>query len=153
MRPISATIDLSALRHNLRAVRAHAPASKAFAVIKANAYGHGLLRAARAFADAAGFAVVELDAAVRLREAGYAQRIVLLEGFFEPDELQVLTDYRIDPVIHSEEQLRMLESWKASAALDVLLKINTGMNRLGLAAAQWRAAAEKLKRTRTEEAR
>ena len=85
-RPITATIDLSALAHNLGVARAHAPHAKVFAVIKANAYGHGLLRAAQALRAADGFAVVEFDAAVRLREAGFAQRILLLEGFFDDSE-------------------------------------------------------------------
>lgn len=109
MRPITATIDLSALRVNLEVARRHAPQSKAFAVIKANAYGHGLLRAARAFAGADGLAVIEPDAAVRLRDAGYAQRILLLEGFFESRELPMLVEHRIATAVHSPEQVRMLE--------------------------------------------
>lgn len=132
MRPISATIHLAALRHNLGVVRRHAPHSKTYAVIKANAYGHGLLRAARAFNEADGFAVVELDAAVRLREAGYTQRIALLEGHFEARELPVLAEHRLTTVIHSAEQARMLDAAPEGAKLDVLLKVNTGMNRLGL---------------------
>lgn len=82
-RPIRAVIDLNALRHNLGVVRRFAPAARVLGVVKANAYGHGVLRVARALAQAGvdGFALLELDAAVALREAGVTQRIVLLEGF------------------------------------------------------------------------
>ena len=85
-RPIIATIDLSALRHNLSVARRHAPRSSVLAVVKANAYGHGIARAARSLVQAGveGFALLELDAAIALREAGYTQRIVLLEGFLRP---------------------------------------------------------------------
>ncbi len=132
-RPINATIDSAALAHNLGIARAHAPHAKVFAVIKANAYGHGLLRAAAALRAADGFAVVEFDAALRLRAAGYAQRIVLLEGFFDRRELAEGAARRIATVVHCEEQLRMLDGLAAGTRLDVLLKINSGMNRLGFA--------------------
>src|SRR5262245_37632457 len=79
-RPVFATIDPAALAHNLAVVRRHAPAARTLAVLKANAYGHGLERAARALASADGFGLIELDAAVRLREGGYAGTILLLEG-------------------------------------------------------------------------
>jgi alanine racemase len=132
LRPVSATIDLPALRHNLAAARRHAPRASVFAVIKANAYGHGVMRAARALADADGYALVELDAAVRLREAGYAQAIALLEGHFEARELAVMAEHKLTTVVHSLEQLDMLEALPPGAALGVMLKLNTGMNRLGL---------------------
>src|SRR5687768_11211243 len=132
MRPITATIDLPALRHNLGVARRHAPRSKVFAVVKANAYGHGLERAARAMSEADGYAVIEPDAAVRLREAGYAKPILLLEGFFEPRELPVLVQHGISTAVHSPEQIRMLQSLPSGSRLDVFLKMNTGMNRLGL---------------------
>jgi alanine racemase len=144
-RPITATIDLGALRHNLGVARRHAAHARAIAVIKANAYGHGLARAARAFAVADGFAVVELEAAVRLRETGYGKRIVLLEGFFEARELPVLLEYRIATVIHNAEQLEMLQALPAGAGLDVLPKLNTGMNRLGFQPADFPAALSRLK--------
>ncbi|HKA42283.1 MAG TPA: alanine racemase, partial [Burkholderiales bacterium] len=79
-RPLLATIDLAALKRNLAVVRRHAPRSRVLAVIKANAYGHGLVRAARALSDADGYGLIELESAVRLREAGFRQRILLLEG-------------------------------------------------------------------------
>lgn len=144
MRPVSATIDLEALRHNLAIARRHAPRSRVFAVVKANAYGHGLMRAARALCDADGYALVELDAAVRLREAGYQQRIALLEGHFEARELAVMAQHKLTTVVHSAEQLEMLDALPAGSALDVMLKLNTGMNRLGLEPADFACALARL---------
>lgn len=116
-----------------------------FAVIKANAYGHGLLRAARTMDVAAGFALVELDAAVRLRETGFRQRIMLLEGFFDARELPVLVEHRLAAVVHSRDQLQMLSELPAGARLDVMLKINTGMNRLGFAPTDCASAIQALR--------
>jgi alanine racemase len=130
-RPIRALIRSSALRNNLSVARALAPDARVFAVIKADAYGHGMLRTAQALAHADGFAVLEVDAAARLRAAGHAQRILLLEGFFESAELPELVALRAAAVLHSPEQLRMLESARLAAPLDLFVKINTGMNRLG----------------------
>ncbi len=113
-------------------------------MVKANAYGHGLLRAARAFVEADGFAVVELEAAIRLREAGYSRPIVLLEGFFEPRELPVLNEHRFMPAIHSFEQIEMLRAARPGTRLDVLLKVNTGMNRLGFQPLHFSDALERL---------
>ena len=131
MRPTLATIDSAALRHNLAVVRRHAPRSRVLAVLKANAYGHGFMRAARALSTADGFGVLELDAAVQLREAGHRQPIVLLEGCFEAAELPVLVRHDIAAVVHCQEQIEMLNGLGPDAALDVHLKLNTGMNRLG----------------------
>jgi alanine racemase len=132
-RPITATINLAALAHNLGVARAHAPHAKVFAVVKANAYGHGLLRAAGALRAADGFAVLEFEAALQLRAAGYAQRIVLLEGFFDRREAVEGGARRLATVVHNEAQLRLLDGLAAGTRLDVLLKINSGMNRLGFA--------------------
>ncbi len=135
-RPLTAVIDLSALRHNLGVVRQHAGQSRVLAVVKANAYGHGVMRVARVLADAGvdGFALLELDAAIALREAGYQQRIVLLEGIFDARELASLVEHRIDTVVHCAEQIAMLRQAAPDARLNVLLKLNTGMNRLGFTA-------------------
>ncbi|MDD5328543.1 MAG: alanine racemase [Sulfuricella sp.] len=130
-RPLQARIDLSALKHNLAVARGHAPQSRVFAVIKANGYGHGMLRTAQALAGAEGFAVLTLSEAVALREAGFTQAILLLEGFFGADELLALAEYRVATVVHSTAQLEMLEMSGLPVKLDVFLKINTGMNRLG----------------------
>ncbi len=130
-RPIKAFISSAALRHNLGVVRRCAPRSHVFAVIKANAYGHGVTRVARALDSADGIALLEIDAAVRLRESGYARRLALLEGLFDATELEVAARHELTIAVHNEEQLRMLDHAPANARLDVMLKINTGMNRLG----------------------
>lgn len=145
MRPTRATIDPTALQHNLAVVRRHAPKSRVYAVIKANAYGHGVARAARALSAADGFALVELDTAVTLREGGFTQPIALLEGFFEPSDLEVIAQHRITAAVHSMEQVRMLELSPHRAAIDVLLKVNTGMNRLGVEPREFRLALARLR--------
>ncbi len=145
-RPITATIDLSALRHNLSVVRRHAPRSSVLAVVKANAYGHGIARVARTLVQAGveGLALLELDAAIALREAGYKQRIVLLEGFFEGEELALLAQHRIDTAIHNAEQIAMLRAVPTAIKLNVLLKLNTGMNRLGFTEPEFHGALSAL---------
>ena len=128
-RPIRATISAGAIAHNLELARRHAAGAKVWAVIKANAYGHGVERAARAARGADGFAVLDFEEAARLRRAGFAQPILMLEGMFEPDDVSLIAQHRLTPVIHRREQLEMLRA--ASAPLDVYLKVNSGMNRLG----------------------
>ena len=147
-RPIKAIIHSRALAHNLAVARRTAPGSQVMAVIKANAYGHGLLRAARALQEADGFAVLELDAAVRLREAGYRHPILLLEGFFSPQELAVFGEYGLTAVIHAPQQVAMLAEYGGDRRLDAFLKINTGMHRLGFPAEQFPAALESLRNCR-----
>jgi alanine racemase len=134
-RPIQAVFDLAALKNNFAVARRHAGKAAIMAVLKANAYGHGLLRAARALADAEGFALLELDDAVRLRDAGHRQRILLLEGFFSPSELPEILSRGFAVMVHSREQLQILKSVRGETRIDVFLKFNTGMNRLGFAAA------------------
>ncbi|MGH8771284.1 MAG: alanine racemase, partial [Burkholderiales bacterium] len=145
MRPIQATIDLSALEHNLALAKRLAPRSRVMAVVKANAYGHGLLRTAEALRRADGFAVLELDAAIRLRSVGNRQTILLLEGFFTLEELPLIEQHRLSMVVHSAEQLKMLASYAAGRRFDVFLKINTGMNRLGFRPEELSVALEALK--------
>ena len=136
-RPIRATISSAALAHNLAIARQHAGASKIWAVVKANAYGHGFLRAAQAFREADGFAMLDFDDALRLREAGNEKPILMLEGFFKPADIALLLRHRLTPVIHNVEQVEMLEKEPElkmrAGALDVYLKVNSGMNRLGFA--------------------
>lgn len=136
-RPTFATINLGALTHNLEVARRHASRSKTFAVVKANGYGHGLMRAVRAFSAAEGFALLDLEEAIALRAAGYRQRILLLEGFFSPAEFAQFSEHRLSAVVHTREQLRMLRQLPTDAALDVFLKVNTGMNRLGFTPAEF----------------
>ncbi len=143
-RSIRAFIDLAALEHNLTVVRRYAAHTRIMAVIKADAYGHGLLHTAKALRKADGFAMLELDAAIRLRDAGYQQSILLLEGFFSVSELAQCKKYRLSAVIHNHEQLAMLSASK-HGRLDVFLKMNTGMNRLGFAPEQFLSALEALK--------
>lgn len=143
-RPLVAEIDGSALAHNYRVAKRTAPGARAFAVIKADAYGHGLLRAARALEDDAdGFALLEIDRAIELRERGVRVPILLLEGWFSREELAACEHYRLWPVVHTREQVAMLESLSGRGTLEVFVKINTGMNRLGLPPAAfpelWRA--------------
>ena len=144
-RPIKAVINTGALRRNLAVVRRHAPRSSVLAVVKANAYGHGVARVARSLAEADGLALLEIEQAVLLREGGEARRLVLLEGLFEPAELALADEHDLAIVIHHHEQLRMLDAARAGARFDVLLKINTGMNRLGFSPLAARDAIDALK--------
>lgn len=130
-RPIRTIIDATALQHNLAVVRQKVGHARTIAVIKADAYGHGLLHTARALSAANAFAVLELEAAVQLRDAGFQQPIVLLEGFFSHHELDVINQYHLSTVIHHHEQISMLSTYRGNNKLAVFLKINTGMNRLG----------------------
>jgi len=131
-RPLAARIDTAALTHNLMLARSRAGQARVMAVIKANAYGHGLLRAAKALRAADGFAVLTLDEAALLRGAGYSHPILLLEGFFHPDELPEIARRRLLPVIHREDQVDALARARLEHKLDLFLKLDTGMHRLGL---------------------
>lgn len=144
MRPARVVIDLDAARANLRRVRVLAPKSKVMAVIKADAYGHGLTRMARAFAGADAFGVACFEEAVQLREAGIRHRIVLLEGVFDAAELSGVRTHRLDIVVHSLAQLEMLERAAPGAPIPVWLKIDTGMHRLGLPLKQVPGAWQRL---------
>jgi alanine racemase len=146
-RPIRADISLSAFGRNYAVARGHAPTSRVLAVVKANAYGHGLARVARALPLADGFATLELDGAVRLRESGFAREILLLEGFFEPSELKAIAASRLAAAVHCEEQLRMLEKARPPVPIDIYLKINTGMNRLGFVPGEAKRSLERLRAT------
>ena len=130
-RPIRATIKASALRHNLKLARESAGAAKVWAVVKANAYGHGLERAARALAEADGFALLDFQEAVRLRLAGVTKPILMLEGFFKPLDVTLLFKYRLTPVIHNADQVELLKHMDMPDFMDLYLKVNSGMNRLG----------------------
>jgi alanine racemase len=132
-RPTSATIHLDALRHNLSRVRALAPRSKVMAVVKADGYGHGLERVARALAGADAFGVAALGDAERIRAAGLSNRIILLSGFDDPSDLSLLRGLDVDTVVHHDSQLAMLEADTGTKPLRVWLKLDTGMHRLGFA--------------------
>lgn len=134
-RPIRARIDLSALQHNLSVVRRHVPACRVWAVIKANAYGHGALRVAHALAGgegADGFALVELETAIALRQSGIRQPVLMMEGFYQAEELALYAQHDLQPVIHTLAQLQAFCEADLAAPMPLHLKLNTGMNRLGL---------------------
>ena len=130
-RPVKASIDLSALRQNLQIVRRAAPGARVWAVVKANAYGHGLARMWQALNAADGYALLNLEEAILLREKGWKGPILLLEGFFHADELALLDKYRLTTSVHSNWQIKALQQAKLHAPLDIYLKVNSGMNRLG----------------------
>src|SRR5207253_8538252 len=109
-RPIRATISAGALSHNLLVAKAYAKGAKLWAVIKANAYGHGLERAARALDAADGFAVLDFQEAARLRVAGVTKTILMLEGVFKPVAVPLLQKYTLTPVIHNAAQVDMLRA-------------------------------------------
>lgn len=150
-RPIRAVIDRAALRHNLGVARRHGGSARLWAVVKANAYGHGLERAVAALReDADGFALIELERAVRLRESGLSAPLLMLEGFYATDELPLFIRHRLIPVLHRADQVATLLAAGWPADLPVYLKINSGMNRLGFDAAGLAAAKSALAERRIE---
>jgi alanine racemase len=132
-RSATATIHLDALRANLARVRTLAKGAKVMAVVKADAYGHGLERCARALGDADAFGVASIADGLRLRAAGNRQRIVVLSGPDAASDLAEMRRLRLEAVIHHESQLAMLEAERGGDPLKVWLKLDTGMHRLGVA--------------------
>jgi alanine racemase len=132
-RPVRARIDLQALGDNLSLARQLAPASRVMAVVKADAYGHGLVPAASALDRADAFAVVSLDEAARLREAGIDKPVTLLEGLYGADEVDDAVALNLGLVVHCEEQLQWLERADAVHRMPLWIKFDTGMHRLGFA--------------------
>ncbi len=145
-RPIHATFDGRALQHNYRVARQYAPGARIWAVIKANAYGHGLWRAVDALrSEADGFAVLEPETGAALREAGIEQPILLLEGVFSTRDWRLAREHRLTAVAHCDEQLAMLAAdWRSEAPLSLYIKINSGMNRLGFSGAEMAALRQRL---------
>ena len=131
-RPVKAVVNLSALAHNLATARALVGGAKVFAVVKANAYGHGLSRILPALAAADGLALLELESAIYLRALGWTKPILLLEGFFDARELDTIAEYGLSTVVHHAAQVEALCAARVTRRLDVFVKVNTGMNRLGL---------------------
>src|SRR5450830_1646396 len=144
-RPLVATIDISALQHNLHIAKSHAPDAKIWAVVKANAYGHGLERGMRGFAEADGLALIEPENALRLRDLGWQKPILLLEGIFDAADLETVVQARLDFAVHCTEQIALLERAALEGPLDVHLKMNSGMNRLGFKPDTYRAAYQRLR--------
>lgn len=143
-RPLLATIDISALKHNLAIARKCAPSSKVWAIVKANAYGHGLSRGMRGFADADGLGLIEIEAAVELRKLGWQKPILLLEGIFESADMQTVAQHGLEIAIHNEIQIAFLEQSGLTQPINVHLKMNSGMNRLGFKPHLYRAAYARL---------
>lgn len=143
-----ATIDSAALRNNLGVVRRLAPRSRVLAVIKANAYGHGIVPAARTLADADAFAVARLDEALSLRNAGVSHPVVLLEGVLSADQLAAAARHQLDLVVHCAEQIAILEQHQGADRFALWLKLDTGMNRLGFRLEEFAPALERLQRCR-----
>jgi len=146
-RPIQAHIDLSALENNLHVAR-RATSARILSVIKADGYGHGLMRVAEALAATDGYALLNIGDAVRLREAGYRQTILLLEGCFSAEELPVIAEFDLTCVVHNAAQIAMLDAYPGQGKLDVWLKVNSGMNRLGFVPQQVGQAMDQLRRHR-----
>jgi alanine racemase len=141
-------IDLHALKHNLQRVRDFAPNSKVMAMIKANAYGHGVMACAKALQDADGFGVARLEEAIALREAGVNALTLVMCGPMDPSELPIYQAHDISVLVHLPEHLEMLEHFDGDKIFDVWLKIDTGMRRLGFAVDQAKAAYDRLKACR-----
>ncbi|MCH8536252.1 MAG: alanine racemase [Alkalimonas sp.] len=139
-----ARIDLTALQHNLHQVRQLAPESKVLAVLKANAYGHGMLQVAEQLQQVDAFGVARLDEALALRAGGVVKPIVLLEGFFDADELPQIVASNLQVVVHQQEQVDAIVAAKLDAPIRVWLKMDTGMHRLGLAPEQFQMAYQSL---------
>lgn len=145
MRATSATIHLGALRRNLARLRALASPAKVLAVVKADAYGHGLERVARALHEADAFGVASIADGLRLRAAGHRQRIVVLSGPDRADDLAEVRRLDLDIVVHHDSQLEWLES-RPGKPIRVWLKIDSGMHRLGFPPARAQAVHARLSR-------
>jgi alanine racemase len=143
-RPILATIHTQALRHNMARLRAAAPDAKVWAVVKANAYGHGIERAFEGLRAADGFALLDFDEAQRVRTLGWRGPILLLEGCFEPRDLELCSRLGLWHTVHCEEQIDWLAAHKTHEPHRVFLKMNSGMNRLGFKPSSYRSAWTRL---------
>jgi alanine racemase len=137
---VSATVDSAALRHNLNVVRQWAPKSRVMAVIKANAYGHGLVAVARALESADAFAVARVDEGLTLRLAGINAPTVLLEGVFDREQLDAAAGAGFELVVHTPEQIELLRMAAPGTRFKVWLKLDSGMNRLGFKGTAFGAA-------------
>ena len=143
-RPIQALIHTAALTHNLQRCRQSAGDSKVWAVVKANAYGHGIERAYEGLRGADGFALLDLAEAERIRALGWRGPILLIEGVFDPRDLELCSRLGLWHTVHSDEQLDMLAGHKTLQPHKVFLKLNSGMQRLGFAPERLRAAYARL---------
>ena len=143
-RPIQAFVHTDALRHNLARMRAAAPDARVWAVVKANAYGHGIERVFEGLRAADGFALLDLDEAQRLRSLGWRGPVLLLEGVFEARDLELCSRLDLWHTVHCEEQIDMLSRHKTQVPHRIFLKMNSGMNRLGFTPTRFRSAWTRL---------
>ena len=143
-RPIQAFVHTQALRHNLQQVRTAAPDARVWAVVKANAYGHGIERVFEGLRGADGFALLDLDEAQRVRSLGWRGPILLLEGVFEARDLELCSRLDLWHTVHCDEQIDMLSRHKTQVPHRVFLKMNSGMNRLGFTPTRFRSAWTRL---------
>jgi len=144
MRATRAIIDIAALQQNYRMIKTLAPNSDIMAVLKADAYGHGLLEIGRQLSEASCLGVACLQEAIILREGGVESDIVLLEGFFDKDEIPAIIDYGFSLVVHQRSQLDILETLSGEHKIPVWLKIDTGMHRLGFEPEEYQQLLERL---------
>ena len=139
-RPVHATIHADALRQNLARAKSAAPDARVWAVVKANAYGHGIERVFEALQAADGFALLDLGEAERVRKLGWRGPVLLLEGAFDARDLELCSRLDLWHTVHCEEQIDLLAAHKTHAPHRVFLKMNSGMNRLGFTPQRYRAA-------------
>ncbi len=143
-RPIQAFVHTDALRHNLSRMRAAAPDARVWAVVKANAYGHGIERVFEGLRAADGFALLDLDEAQKIRDLGWRGPVLLLEGAFEARDLELCSRLDLWHTVHCEEQIDMLSRHKTQVPHRIFLKMNSGMNRLGFTPTRFRSAWTRL---------
>ncbi len=143
-RPISAVIHLQNFRHNLSIVRKQVGQAKIWAVMKADGYGHGIKSIWRALSDTDGFAVLDLNEAILLRQEGWKGPILLLEGFFHPEDLLIIDQYNLATSVHSEWQLAVIENTVLNNPLALYIKLNSGMNRLGFSTDEYESVVRRL---------
>jgi alanine racemase len=132
------------MRANLALAKSRVGGAKTWAVVKANAYGHGLQFAVHGFAGSDGLALIEPEGAVRLREMGWRKPVLLLEGCFDASDVELVREYQLDTVVHCNEQISLLEKVKGKGRINVHLKLNSGMNRLGFRPDAFHAARARL---------
>jgi alanine racemase len=142
-RPIFAEIHPGAIKHNLELVKKKASGARVWSVVKADAYGHGIERIYPALETSDGIALLDLNEAVRVRELGWNKPILLLEGIFTSEDAKTADQYRLTVSVHCDEQLDRLFAYKPTRPIDIYLKMNSGMNRLGFRPESFRAAWER----------
>jgi alanine racemase len=142
-RPIKAYIHADAVRHNLDVVRSKATKSCVWAVVKANAYGHGIEHIYPALEAADGIALLDLDEAVRVRELGWKKPVLLLEGVFTDGDVKTAEEFGLTVAVHCEEQRELIVAARPKRPIDIYLKMNSGMNRLGFTPGDYPAAWER----------